>query len=150
MQIHIQRGEENLGAFSLDETSQYLSEGSLLKTDLAWHEGLDECKPLGQLHQELLSEAETMVAEETEGETQPTTPAPDRYKKEELLGEGGMGQVWRAYDSQLQRSVALKMVSGGRALDTLTREVSHISTQITQLSSRLILFFPPNKIIGFY
>ena len=49
MQIHIQRGDQNLGAFSLEETSQYLTAGNLLETDLAWHEGLEEWMPLGQV-----------------------------------------------------------------------------------------------------
>ena len=45
MQIHIQRGEENLGAFSLEETTQHLTEGSLVESDLAWHEGLEQWPP---------------------------------------------------------------------------------------------------------
>ncbi|MDP7011183.1 MAG: PQQ-binding-like beta-propeller repeat protein, partial [Verrucomicrobiota bacterium] len=49
MQIHITRGEDSSGPFTLEQVKDYLAEGILLSDDLAWHEGLDNWVSLGEL-----------------------------------------------------------------------------------------------------
>ena len=49
MPIFITREEESSGPYTFDDVRALLAEGSLLSTDLAWHEGLEQWIPLSEL-----------------------------------------------------------------------------------------------------
>jgi YVTN family beta-propeller protein len=51
-----------------------------------------------------------------------TAPTIAGYAVERLIGRGGMGQVFRAFDPRLERPVALKVLSPGLADDEAFRE----------------------------
>ena len=49
MQVHIDRNGERYGPYSIEDINTYLANGTLLSTDLAWHEGLSGWVPLSQV-----------------------------------------------------------------------------------------------------
>ena len=72
----------------------------------------------------------------------------NRFRIEEILGEGGMGKVFKAYDTQLQEYVAIKNISkklnSNRAVVNMFLNEAKTSLQITHknvIRVRDILFF---------
>ena len=57
MQIHISRGEDQSGPFTLEEVREQLSQGKLQPDDLAKHEGIEASVPLSELLDAVESES---------------------------------------------------------------------------------------------
>ncbi len=51
MQIYLARNNQQAGPYTLEELNQMLATQQVLLTDLAWHQGMKEWKPLGELTQ---------------------------------------------------------------------------------------------------
>ena len=49
VQIHISRNDQRMGPYTYEEVQSYLAQGSLLPTDFAWHEGLENWTQLSAI-----------------------------------------------------------------------------------------------------
>ena len=49
MQVHVDRGGERYGPYSLEDVNAYLANGTLLSTDQAWQDGMPDWVPITQI-----------------------------------------------------------------------------------------------------
>ena len=88
MEIHIDRDGEQFGPYSLDDVNAYLADGTLLSSDMAWHNGLAEWTTLDQIEGVLLPEGHKAAEEYAEPEPA-QAPAPKKGKPVAAAASGG-------------------------------------------------------------
>ncbi|WP_342742552.1 protein kinase domain-containing protein [Stigmatella erecta] len=81
--------------------------------------------------------------------SEPAFPLPhwDRYQPVRFLGQGGMGQVFLAYDPRLRRNVALKFVRDG-APELAQRFLSEARAQARVLHERVCEMYEVGEVDG--
>ena len=129
MEIKVSRDGEEFGPYTLEQVNDLLADGSLLPTDLAWHDPMDTWAELSHVAATINQTAETAVEDvEDEDPSAGELRGGGRYKIIKQLGRGGMGVVYLAMDTQLNEELALKsfppeMAVDEAALDDMKREV---------------------------
>ena len=67
MQIQIDRNGERYGPYSIEEVNSYLVSGTLLPSDNAWHDGMPDWVPIGQIQGVILPGGDVSPQQPTAG-----------------------------------------------------------------------------------
>jgi len=70
MQVHIDRGGQRFGPYSVEQVNSHLAEGTILPTDLGWTDGMTDWVPVTQVAGVTFADATATAA------VPPPTPAP--------------------------------------------------------------------------
>ncbi|MBR90965.1 MAG: hypothetical protein CMO66_06840 [Verrucomicrobiales bacterium] len=90
MQIYISRSGQQFGPFSRAQIQQGLAQGSLVHSDLAWHEGAPNWVPIGQL-------APKTESPKVSPPQPATTPNPAPSKQLPKVAPKGMSKKWQLW-----------------------------------------------------
>ena len=101
--IHITRKGQQFGPYPEDIAKQYLDEGTLLKTDLAWHAGAEGWEPLGKL----LAAEEEIKTDEPPPPPAPAATAPPEVKS---TAQPTGFATYSPYDEETQKSTQFMML----------------------------------------
>ena len=115
-------------------------DGTLTPEDRrAVEEHADRC----ELCAELLVELGIITAQTSTSSDKPTPSAPmERYELGQVLGRGGMGMVMKAWDTQLERDVAIKTLARDCSGDELAD--AHLSKRLMREARALARINHPN------
>jgi len=114
--IHITRKGQQFGPYPEEIAKQYLGEGTLLETDLAWHAGADGWKPLGEVL--AAGEQETKTAEPPPSAAtpppEPAAPAAEGPPPDTAVHVSRQGEKFGPY----KYATAKAHLEGGQLLPT--------------------------------
>lgn len=116
---------------------EYLDGTSSPKDRRAIEEHVDRCGLCAELLVEL-----GIAAAHDESSSSEAAATMGRYVLGETLGRGGMGMVMRAWDTQLERDVAIKTLKHDWSEDTLTND--HLSRRLMREARALAKINHPN------
>ena len=82
------------------------------------------------MNEELLKTPVVLDQQQNEQEFQPLEDQ-SKFTIEGILGQGGMGTIYDAYDRNIRRKIAIKCISEERAQDQISRKYFTKEAQIT-------------------
>lgn len=133
MQIYLARNNEQAGPYSLEQVNQMLASGQVVLTDLAWHEGMSEWQPLGNLtngqlvYQPSGSPFQSQPVPTQSSQSQPAaaTTSVNQHNK----------NAWASHNQSARSTVAFKLASVNKRV-------------LAKIIDILLLWLPSSFIFG--
>ncbi|MBC7752581.1 MAG: RDD family protein [Candidatus Saccharibacteria bacterium] len=121
MQIYLARNNEQAGPYTLEQVNAMLANKQIVLADLAWHEGMANWLPLGQLT------GGKLVYNPNQQKTAPTTPpfkstATNTADTESLVNGATLATVGRRLSAALIDYLLLNFIIGVAFFSTMTVE----------------------------
>ena len=116
MQVHVDRGGERFGPYSIEDVNTYLASGTLLPTDLAWHDGMTDWVSIEEIPGVTMTEGSPPPAPVAEAAANPSEEKAEESEAE----DSGKIQVNRGGEpiGPYSRDKAKEYFTAGQLLPT--------------------------------